>query len=94
MQELNIPQELSQRQDAREIARVFVQADGSQEFVLEATFQEPRAWGLIAAELMRTAADAYEARGADWGQSFEDMVRALLRELNKNVEPMPKGPVQ
>ncbi len=94
MQELEVPAELSQRTDVREIARILVQADGSQNFVLEASFQEPRAWGLIAAELLRTAANAYEARGDDWGKSFEDMLRALFRELNKNVEVGPAGPGQ
>jgi len=96
MQELKVPEELGQRPDVREIARILVQPDGSQNFVLEATFQEPRAWGLIAAELLRTAANAYEARGEDWGKSFEDMLRTLFRELNKNVEmePMPPSPVQ
>jgi hypothetical protein len=68
LRELNLPP--AQDPAAKEVLRVWSLPDASQEYVLEPTWSDPAAWGLMLVDIARHAARAY-ARG---GQLTEQQV--------------------
>ena len=72
LKELN-PPPLAQNPAAKEVLRVWAVADASQEYVLEPTWQDPAAWGLMLVDI-RHAARAYARNGQLTEQQVLDRI--------------------
>jgi hypothetical protein len=57
------PPPLAQNPAAQEVLRVWAVADTSQEYVLQPTWNDPAAWGLMLVDIARHAARAYARAG-------------------------------
>ncbi len=60
---------------AREILRAWAAPDGSTQFTLRITWEDPAAWGLLLVDLAEHAANAYQREGRD-----KEEVRLRIRE--------------
>lgn len=87
--QLGIPAEPLGDTDAYELARIWA-SDGHQYFVLNvAPEAEPAAWGIMALDLMKHAARAYQQLD---GRSKEDYYKRILAgfmaEMQNPTEPL------
>jgi len=89
LKELN-PPPLAQDPAAQEVLRVWAVADASQEYVLQPTWDDPAAWGLMLVDIARHAARAY----ARDGQQTEQQVLERIYWGFKVESRMPTDPGQ
>lgn len=74
-QELEPPPIATAKPEAIEVLRVWAAPDSPQQLTLRTTWKDPGAWGLLLADVVRHAAQAYERDGHD-----ESEVRGRIRE--------------
>lgn len=85
MKELPTPP-LAAMPNAVEVLRVWVAEGSPQQFILQPTWDDPGAWGILLADLARHVAKAYATDGLSETEAFERVVTGLLAELENPTE--------
>ncbi len=88
MQELELPKEISQDKDAKEILRIVYIDDTGCKFAIRGTvFDDSRSWGILLADLIRTVAKAYENENGEASQTTVNKIKEMLNcELDSPTE--------
>ncbi len=66
---------------AVEVLRVWAEPGAAQQLVLQTTWKEPGAWGLLLADIARHAARAYTAEGMSEAQALDRILRLFRAEF-------------
>ncbi len=66
---------------AVEVLRVWAEPGAAQQLVLQTTWKEPGAWGLLLADVARHAAKAYAAEGVPEAQALDRILQLFRAEL-------------
>lgn len=91
--ELKIPDAAKADSKAVEILRIWL-SDGSQRVSLKTgVWDDPKAWGLMLADLARHGANAYAVDGADREETLRRVVHGFQIEMDSPTDE-PRGAVQ
>jgi len=81
MNELQIPAGAKSAEKSMELLRVWI-ADGHQEIVITPNlWDDPRAWGLLLADITKHLSHAYAEKGVVAGDVHKKIVDAYLAEI-------------
>jgi hypothetical protein len=75
------PPPIAESQSSQEVLRVWAVSDGPQQVVLNTTWVEPEAWGLLLADVARHAAKAYADAGLSETASLKKIVDLFSLEM-------------
>jgi hypothetical protein len=77
--------------EALELLRVWASTSpGPHQIVLKKGFDEPGVWGIILADIARTAAEVYASEGVDFSVAFQRIQRVMADELAAPSSPAEK----
>ena len=86
LKELNTPP-IAQEPNAHEVLRVWASTGVSQQCVLQTTWQDPAAWGLLLVDIARHAARAYANAGSlSEQQAFERIMLGFNAERSSATD--------
>ena len=74
---------------AVEVLRVWAEPGAAQQLVLQTTWKDPGAWGLLLADVARHAAKAYAAEGLSEPQALDRMFQLFCAEISTPTDTPP-----
>ena len=85
--ELEPPRIATDGSKALELLRLWASTSGPHQMVLKKGFDEPGVWGILLADVVRTAASVYASEGMEFDVAFERIQSVLTRELAAPSSP-------
>ena len=76
----------AKRPGAQEVLRVWAAPGQPQQLVLQVTWKEPGAWGLLLADIARHAAKAYASEGLSEAETFARIWQFAQAELSSPTD--------
>ena len=82
------PPEMANRPAAQEVLRVWAEPGSPQQFVLQTTWEDPAAWGLLLVDLARHAARAYAGEDISEADAFARIISLFRAELSSPTDTL------